>query len=74
MATDRDSTIATLKIIKDDDDNDNLEAALGVVATHTKKECTSIGILHEHLQRDPRRICTGKKLSFGEQFLFFPLS
>ena len=35
----RDSTIAALKMIKDDDEDDNLETALDVVATHIKKEC-----------------------------------
>jgi len=30
----RDSTIAILKMIKDDDEDDNLENALDVVATH----------------------------------------
>ena len=36
----RDSTNATLKMIKDDDEDDNLEAALDVVATYIKKECS----------------------------------
>ena len=34
----RDRTTATLKMVKDNDDNDNLETALDVVATHIKKE------------------------------------
>ena len=57
----RDSTIATLKIIKDDDEEDNLETALDVVATHIKKECSMMDYKHHtsHLQRDRRRICTG---------------
>ena len=41
-----DSTIATLQIIKDDDDDANLEAALDVVATHTKKECLMMDYKH----------------------------
>ena len=44
----RDSTIATLKMIKDEDDSDNLEAALDVVATHTKKECSMMEYKHRH--------------------------
>ena len=34
----RDRIIATLKMLKDDDDDDNLEATLGVVATRIEKE------------------------------------
>ena len=34
----RESTIANLKMLKDDDEDNNLEAALDVVATHIKKE------------------------------------
>ena len=41
----RDSTIATLKMIKDDDDN--LETALDVVATHIKKECLMMDYKHQ---------------------------
>ena len=36
----RDSNIVTLNIIKDDYADDNLEAALDVVTTHIKKECS----------------------------------
>ena len=43
----RDSTIATLKIIKDDDEDDNLETALDVVATHIKKEYSMIDYKHQ---------------------------
>ena len=38
----RDSAIATLKMTKDDDEDDNLEAALHVVTTHIKKECSTM--------------------------------
>ena len=34
----RDSNVATVKMMEDDDDGHNLEAALDVVATHIKKE------------------------------------
>ena len=42
----RDSTIATLKIIKDDDKDDNMETALDVVATHIKKDCSRMDYNH----------------------------
>ena len=42
----RDSTIATLKMIKDDDEDDNLETALDEVATHIKKECSMMDYKH----------------------------
>ena len=41
----RDSTIATLKMIKDEDDN--LETALDVVATHIKKESSMMDYKHQ---------------------------
>ena len=43
----RDSTIATLKMIKADDEDDNLETALDVVATHIKKECSMMDYKHQ---------------------------
>jgi len=43
----RESTIATMKIIKDDDVDDNLETALDVVATHIKKECSMMYYKHQ---------------------------
>ena len=43
----RDSTIATLNMIKDDDEDDNLETALGVVATHIKNECSMMDYKHQ---------------------------
>ena len=43
-----DSTIVTLKMIKNDDDSNNREAALDVVATHTKKECSMVEYKHRH--------------------------
>ena len=43
----RDSTIATLQMIKDDDGDDNLETALDVVATHIKKECSMMDYKHQ---------------------------
>ena len=48
---------ATLKMIKDDDEDDNLETALDVVATPHQEGMFDIP--YEHLQRDRRRICTG---------------
>ena len=42
-----DSTIATLKMIKDDDEDDNLETALDVVATHIKMQCSMMGYKHQ---------------------------
>ena len=49
----RDSTIATLKMIRDDYEDDNLETALDVIATHTKNECSMMTYKHlTHLQRD----------------------
>ena len=42
----RDSTIATLKMIKDDDEDNNMETALDVVATHIKKECSMVDYKH----------------------------
>ena len=45
MATD--NNIATLKMIKDDDEDDNLETALDVVATHIKKECSMEDYTHQ---------------------------
>ena len=38
----RDSNIVTWNIIKDDYKDDNLEAALDVVTTHIKKECSEM--------------------------------
>jgi hypothetical protein len=38
----RDNTVATLKMTKDDGEDDNLEAALDVVAKQIKKECSEI--------------------------------
>ena len=38
----RDSNIVTWNIIKDDYADDDLEAALDVVTTHTKKECSKV--------------------------------
>jgi len=43
----RESTIATLKIIKDDDEDDNLETVLDVVATHIKNECSMMDYKHQ---------------------------
>ena len=43
----RDSIIATLKMIKEDDKDDNLETALDVVATHIKKECSMMDYKHQ---------------------------
>ena len=43
----RDSTVATLKMIKDDDEDDNLEAALDVVATQIKKESSMMDYKHQ---------------------------
>ena len=37
-----DNTVATLKMTKDDKEDDNLEAALDVVAKRIKKECSEI--------------------------------
>jgi len=76
----RDSTIVTLKIIKDDDEDDNLETALDVVATHIKKEClmmdykhhtyytyTSKEIAEESAPDTLQQLL--KKMSIGQQFL-----
>ena len=76
----RDSTIAILKIIKDDDKDDNLETALDVVATHIKKECsmmdykhhtchmnTSTEIAEESATDTLQQLL--RKMSIGQQFL-----
>ena len=42
-----DSTIASLKMIKDDDEDDNLETALDVVATHINKKCSMMDYKHQ---------------------------
>ena len=41
----RDSTI--LKMIMNDDEDDNLETALDVVATYIKKECSMMDYKHQ---------------------------
>ena len=41
----RDNTIATLKMIKDDEDDENLEAVLDVVAQHIRNECSQMEYL-----------------------------
>ena len=38
----RDSALSTLKIIKDNDEEDNLDAALNVAAKHIRKECSAM--------------------------------
>ena len=38
----RDNALATLKMIKDNDEEDNLDAALNVVAKHIRKECANM--------------------------------
>ena len=43
----RNSTIATLKMIKDDDEEDNLGTALDVVATHIKMQCSMMDYKHQ---------------------------
>ena len=43
----RDNTTATLKMIKDEGEEDNLEAALHLVAKQIKKECTKIEYQHQ---------------------------
>ena len=43
----RDNTTATLKMIKDESEEDNLEAALHLVAKQIKKECTKIEYQHQ---------------------------
>ena len=42
----RDSTIATLNMINDDDGDDNLETALHVMATHIKDERSTMDYKH----------------------------
>ena len=46
----RDNTIATMKMVRDDDEDDNLEAALNVVAKHIKKECLEMDFDHHTYQ------------------------
>ena len=43
----RDNNEATLKMAKDDDDNDNIEAALNTVAKQIKKDCSEIDYQHD---------------------------
>ncbi|KAG0715252.1 Protein tweety [Chionoecetes opilio] len=38
----RDNTIATLNMIKDEDEDDNLEAALDLIAKRVRKECSEM--------------------------------
>jgi len=42
-----DSTIAILKMINDDDEDDNMETALDMVETHIKKECSKMDYKHQ---------------------------
>ena len=76
----RDSTIATLKMIKDDDEDDNLETALDVVATHIKKECSMMDYKHQTYHTNTSKEIAEesapdtlqqllRKMSFGQQFL-----
>ena len=51
----RDSTIATLKMIKDDDEDDNLGTALDVVVTHIKKDCSMMDYKHKTYRLDPTK-------------------
>ncbi len=41
----RDNTVTTLKMTKDDEEDDNLEAALNLVAKQIKKECSEITLM-----------------------------
>jgi len=76
----RDSTTATLKMIKDDDEDDNLETALDVVATHIKKECSMMDYKHHTYHTNTSKEIAKesaldnlqqllRKISIGQQFL-----
>ena len=67
-------------MIKDDDEDDNLETALDVVATHIKKECSMMDYNHQTYHTNtPKEIAEEpapdtlqqllRKLSIGQQFL-----
>ena len=71
---------ATLKIIKDDDEDDNLETALDVVATHIKKECSMMDYKHQTYHTNTSKEISEesapdtlqqllRKMSIGQQFL-----
>jgi len=76
----RDSTIATLKMIKYDDADDNRETALDVVATHIKKECSMMDYTHHTYHTNTSKEIAEesapdnleqllRKISIGQQFL-----
>ena len=76
----RDSTIATLKMIKDYDKDDNRETALDVVATHIKKECSMMDYKHQTYHTNTSKEIAEesapdtlqqvlRKMSIGQQFL-----
>ena len=64
-------------MIKDDDDNDNLEAAQDVVATHTKKECSVMDYKHQTYLMNTSKEIAEESAPEGNCPLvnnFFPLS
>ena len=76
----RDSTIATLKMIKDVDEDDNMETALDVVATHIKKDCSMMDYKHRTYHTNTSKEIAVesapdtlqqllRKMSIGEQFI-----
>ena len=71
---------ATMKMIKDDDEDDNLETALDVVATHIKKECSMMDYKHQTYHTNTSKEIAEesapdtlqqllRKMSIGQQFL-----
>ena len=67
-------------MIKDDDEDDNLETALDVVATHIKKECSMKDYKHQtyhtNTSKEIAEECAPdilqqlkRKMSIGQQFL-----
>ena len=80
----RDNALATLKMIKDNDEEGNLEAALNVVAKHIRKECSDMEYQRRTYSTKISKDIANKsvpdtlqqllsKLSFDEQSLPFLL-
>lgn len=70
----RDNTSATLKMIKDENEDDNLEAALDLVAKHVKKECSELKYHHQTYSTKISKEIADESASYTMQRLLDRLS